>query len=125
MEFSFPPLFKDRLRNNVKNVDCELNYCMNGITSGYLKSSPFGAFTLAIIMQITFRVPSNITIGMPIIIKNNGIARTIYRRIDNWKFRDAFPFKFTHDDSSLLVSQHISGPITPPKGKKKPAKAER
>jgi hypothetical protein len=65
------------------------------------------------------------TIGMPIMIKHNGIARTIYSSIDNWKLSAAFPLIFTQDDSSLLVSQHISGPITPPKGKKKPAKAER
>jgi len=45
--------------------------------------------------------------------------------MDNWKLRDAFPFTFTHDDSSFFVSQQISGPITPPKGKKKPAKADR
>jgi hypothetical protein len=100
-------------------------YCINGITSGYLKSSPFGAFTLAIITQITLRVPSNAIIGIPIIIKHNGIARTIYSSIDNWKLREAFPFMFTHEDSSLLVNQQIRGPITPPKGKKKPAKAER
>jgi len=62
---------------------------------------------------------------MPMMIKHNGIARTIYSSIDNWKLRAAFPLIFTHDDSSLLLSQQISGPITPPKGKKKPAKAER
>jgi hypothetical protein len=64
-------------------------------------------------------------IGIPISIKHKGIIRTIYSSIDNWKFRDAFPFKFTQDDSSLLVNQQISGPIIPPNGKKKPAKAER
>jgi hypothetical protein len=65
------------------------------------------------------------TCALPIWIKHNGIASTIYRSIDNWKFKDALPFIFTHDDSSLLVSQHMSGPIMPPNGKKKPAKAER
>jgi hypothetical protein len=53
------------------------NYCINGITSGYLKSSPLGALTLAIMTQITFIVPSIMIIGMPIIMKHNGIARTI------------------------------------------------
>jgi hypothetical protein len=84
-----------------------------------------GALTLAMITQITLRVPIKITIGIPMIIKQRGMQRTIYSSIDNWKFRDAFPFSFTHDDSSLLVNQQINGPITPPKGKKKPAKAER
>jgi hypothetical protein len=52
-------------------------YCINGITSGYLKSSPFGALTLAIITQITFRVPSTIIIGIPIMMKHKGIVRTM------------------------------------------------
>jgi hypothetical protein len=98
---------------------------MNGITSGYLNNSPLGALTLAIMTQTTLRIPSKITIGKPIIMKHKGIASTIYSRMDNWKLRDAFPFEFTHDDSSLRVSQQIRGPITPPNGKKKPAKAER
>jgi hypothetical protein len=56
---------------------------MNGITSGYLKSSPFEALMLAIITHITFRVPRTKIIGNPTIIKHKGIARTIYRRIDS------------------------------------------
>ena len=52
-------------------------YCINGITNGYLKSSPFGALTLAIITQITLRVPSNIINGIPIMMKHKGTARTI------------------------------------------------
>jgi hypothetical protein len=100
-------------------------YCINGITRGYLKSSPFGAFTLAIITHITFRVPKIMTIGIPISIKHKGIAKTMYSSIDNWKLRDAFPFIFTQEDSSLLVSQQIRGPIIPPNGKKNIAKADR
>jgi hypothetical protein len=53
------------------------NYCINGITRGYLKSSPLGALTLAIMTQITFIVPSMMIIGIPIIMKQRGIARTI------------------------------------------------
>lgn len=60
------------IKLKVKNL-----YCINGITSGYLKSSPLGALTLAMITQITLRVPINIIIGMPMIIKHRGIARTI------------------------------------------------
>jgi hypothetical protein len=100
-------------------------YCINGITSGYLKNSPLGALTLAIITQTTLSVISKKTIGIPIMMKHKGAARTMYSNMDNWKLRDAFPFIFTHDDSSFLVSQQIRGPITPPNGKKKPAKAER
>jgi hypothetical protein len=108
----------------LKIRNCKV-YCINGITSGYLKSSPLGALTLAMIIQITLSVPIKKIIGNPMIIIHRGIARTIYSNIDNWKLRDAFPFSFTHDDSSLLVNQQIRGPITPPKGKKKPAKADR
>ncbi len=43
---------------------------------GYLNSSPFDALTLAIIMQITFRVIRKIAIGIPIIIKSRGIVIT-------------------------------------------------
>lgn len=64
-------------------------------------------------------------IGMPTIIIHKGMARTIYKSIDNWKLRDAFPFWSTHWDSSFFDNQHIKGPIIPPKGKKNPAKAER
>jgi len=83
-----------------------------------------GALTLARIIQITFKIPRKMIIGIPIRMKHKGITRIIYSSIDSWKFIDAFPFTFTHDDSSLLVNQQISGPIIPPKGKKKPAKAE-
>ena len=55
----------------------ECPYCTNGIASGYLKSSPFGACTLAMIMQITFSVLRIIIIGIPIMIKHKGIASTI------------------------------------------------
>jgi len=65
------------------------------------------------------------TIGIPINIKHKGIAKTMYSSIDNWKLRDAFPFIFTQEDSSLLVSQQIRGPIIPPNGKKNIAKADR
>ncbi|MDO9340554.1 MAG: hypothetical protein Q7T72_08515 [Bacteroidales bacterium] len=98
---------------------------MKGISRGYLKSSPFAALTLAIIIHITLRVTSKKIIGIPIIIKHKGITRTIYSNIDNWKLSEFFPFTFTQTDSSFLDSQHISGPIIPPKGKKKPAKADR
>ena len=74
-------------------------------------------------MQTIFRVPSMKIIGNPIIIKHNGIQRTKYKSIDNWKFKEAFPFSFTQVDSSFLDNQQIKGPIIPPKGKKKPAKA--
>jgi len=67
-------------------------YCMKGIETGYLNSSPFEAFTLPIITHMTFRKPRNITIGMPTIIKHRGIARTIYSKIEIWKFSEDFPF---------------------------------
>jgi len=76
-------------------------------------------------MQITFKIPKKMIIGIPISMKHKGITRTIYRSIDSWKLIDAFPFSFTQEDSSLLDNQQISGPIIPPNGKKKPAKAER
>jgi hypothetical protein len=53
------------------------DYWINGIDNGYLNVSPLEPFMLAIIMQITLRTPRNIIIGMPIIIKHNGMARTI------------------------------------------------
>lgn len=98
---------------------------MNGITSGYLKCSPFAALMLAIIIQITLSVKRTNTIGKPIMIKHKGMDRNIYSRIDNWKLSEALPFMLTQADSSLFDNQHISGPIIAPKGKKKPAKAER
>lgn len=76
-------------------------------------------------MQTIFIVPIIMMIGMPIIIKIRGIARTRYRSIESWKFIEAFPFSFTQVDSSFLDNQHTNGPIIPPKGKKKPAKADR
>lgn len=92
---------------------------------GYLKISPFAAQMLAITIQITFRKPKMIIMGIPTRIKHRGIARTIYRSIESWKFIEAFPFSSTHIDSSFLDSQQIRGPIIPPKGKKKPAKADK
>ena len=50
---------------------------MKGIAIGYLNSSPFEALTLAIMMQITLSVARKITIGIPMIIKHKGTARTI------------------------------------------------
>jgi len=102
-----------------------LDYCINGIRRGYLKSSPLAALTLAIIIHTTLSVPSTTIIGIPIIMKQSGIARTIYSSMDNWKLIEFLPFKLTQADSSLFDSQQISGPKIPPKGKKKPAKAER
>lgn len=53
------------------------NYCTKGIERGYLKSSPLGAFTLAMIIQITLRVASIAIMGIPMMINIKGIARTI------------------------------------------------
>ncbi|HPI67974.1 MAG TPA: hypothetical protein PLX41_02050 [Bacteroidales bacterium] len=92
---------------------------------GYLNFSPFAALILAITIQITFSNPKMIIMGMPTRIKHRGIARTIYKSIESWKFIEAFPFSSTHNDSSFFDSQHINGPIIPPKGKKKPAKADK
>ena len=55
---------------------------MKGMERGYLNSSPFDAFTLAIIIQITLRNARKIIIGIPIIIIQSGIDRTIYSKID-------------------------------------------
>jgi len=52
-------------------------YCMNGIESGYLKSSPFGALTLAIMIQITFSKLNTAIIGIPITMNTRGMAKTI------------------------------------------------
>jgi hypothetical protein len=52
-------------------------YCMKGITSGYLKSSPLGALMLAIMIQTTLRIPRKTIIGIPTIIKHKGITRII------------------------------------------------
>jgi hypothetical protein len=76
-------------------------------------------------MQTIFRTPRKIIIGMPMIIRQRGAARIIYNSIDNWKFNEALPFWFTQSDSSFLDNQQISGPMIPPKGKKKPANPER
>ena len=53
------------------------DYCIKGMESGYLKSSPLGALTLAIIIQITLRTLKMAIIGIPITMNINGIARTI------------------------------------------------
>ncbi len=98
---------------------------MNGIEIGYRNSSPLEAFTLAIIMQITFRNTRKTTIGMPTMMTQRGIVRTMYSSIERLKLSDAFPFLSTHSDSSFLVNQQIRGPMIPPNGKKNPAKAER
>lgn len=76
-------------------------------------------------INMILRVPSIITIGIPIRIMHKGTARTIYSRIESWKFSEAFPFSFIHVDSSRLDNQHIIGPIIPPNGNRKPAKAAR
>ena len=53
------------------------------------------------------------------------MARTIYNKIESWKFRACLPLKSIHCDSSFLDSQQIRGPRIPPKGKKYPANEER
>jgi hypothetical protein len=65
---------------------------MKGIVTGYLNSSPFEAFTLPIMMQMTFRKIRNMTIGIPTKMKHKGTARTIYNKMEIWKLRAAFPF---------------------------------
>ncbi|MCX6333798.1 MAG: hypothetical protein NT092_05775 [Bacteroidia bacterium] len=52
----------------------------------------------------------------PTIIKHSGMIRIQYNNIDRLKFMDAFPFSSIQADSSFRDTQHISGPITPPKG---------
>jgi len=47
------------------------------MTKGYRNSSPFEAFMLAIVIQITLRVSNTKIRGKPIIIKQSGIHRTI------------------------------------------------
>jgi hypothetical protein len=91
---------------------------MKGIVSGYLNNCPFEAFILAIIIQIILSVAKAIIMGIPMIMKHKGIARTIYSKIDKLKFREFLPLRLIHTDSSLLESQHIRGPIIPPNGKK-------
>ena len=54
-----------------------LNYCMNGIESGYLNGSPLAALMLPIIVQTTFNVIIKKRMGNPIIIKHNGMVRNI------------------------------------------------
>lgn len=98
---------------------------MKGMERGYLNSSPLEAFILATIIHTTFRMTRKNRIGKPIIIKHKGITSIIYRRTDSSKFIDRFPFWSTQVESSFLDSQQMSGPIIPPKGKKKPANAER
>jgi hypothetical protein len=83
------------------------------------------AFILAIIIHTILRIARQTIIGIPIIIKQSGIASTIYSSIDNWKFKEFLPLTYTQPDSSLFDNQQIRGPNVPPKGKKKPANAER
>ena len=64
-------------RHCIKTIYADNYYCTKGIDSGYLKSSPLGAFTLAMITQITLRVAIIAIIGIPMIINIKGIARTI------------------------------------------------
>lgn len=56
---------------------------MKGIDNGYRYLSPFEALTDAMITQITSSMERNAMMKMPIIIKQRGIARTIYSNIDN------------------------------------------
>lgn len=94
------------------------SYCMNGMEIGYLKVSPFDALMLAIIMQITLSNIRQPIIGIPIMIKHRGMARTVYSNSDIWKLSDDLPLISTQADSSFLDIQHMTGPIIPPKGKK-------
>ncbi len=50
---------------------------MKGISMGYLNNCPFEALTLAIIIHITLSTAKAIIIGIPMIMNNKGIARTI------------------------------------------------
>ena len=67
----------DLLRNNHPWHTDRRGYWIKGIDNGYLNVSPLAALTLAIMMQITLNVPSKAMIGIPIIIKHNGMASTI------------------------------------------------
>src|SRR5512133_2886125 len=98
---------------------------MNGIETGYLKTSPFEAFIDATTTQISLRTIRDRMIGIPISIKHRGIASTMYISVESWKLSAAFPLKSTHADSCLRDIQQTIGPIMPPRGKKYPAKAER
>lgn len=98
---------------------------MKGITSGYLNSCPWEAFTPAMIIHTTFKIEMAMIRGIPITIKHSGIASIIYNNMDNWKFIAFLPFRLSQTDSSRFESQQIRGPITPPNGKKKPAKADK
>ena len=95
------------------------------MVNGYLNSSPFEAFILAITMKTTLIIKSIPIKGIPTTINTRGLMSIIYRRIDRLKFSAAFPFSLTHNDSSLLDIQQINGPMIPPKGKTNPAKADR
>ena len=57
-------------------------YWKNGIESGYLNFSPFEAFMLAIIVHITLVIQRTIIIGIPTTIKQRGIIKIIYNKID-------------------------------------------
>jgi hypothetical protein len=50
---------------------------MNGIEIGYLKVSPFAALTPAIIIQTILSMARNTIMGIPIIMKQRGIARIV------------------------------------------------
>jgi hypothetical protein len=76
------------------------------------------AFILAIITHTSLSVSRRKIIGKPIIMKHKGMVRTIYRSTDNWKFIEFRPFSLTHADSSFFDNQQMSGPKTPPNGKK-------
>lgn len=107
------------------NVSTFTYYCINGIERGYLNTSPRAALMLPIVMQTIFKMPSAITIGIPIKMIIRGRASMMYSSIERLKFMAALPFMFTQAESSLLDNQKISGPMIPPKGKKNPANAER
>lgn len=98
---------------------------MNGMARGYLKYSPFDALMLATMIQTISSTPRNKSIGIPTRMKQSGIARMTYRSTEIWKFIAALPFVSTHADPSFLEIQQMRGPIMPPNGKIKPAKAER
>lgn len=57
-------------------------YCMNGIEMGYLYFSPFEAFIDAITTHTISNTPRNISIGIPIIMKQSGNARIMYKSIE-------------------------------------------
>ena len=78
--------------------------------------SPLDDFVLAMTIQIIFSIISMPINKKPIKIKHRGATRIQYNNIDKLKFNEALPFSSIHAESSLRESQHIRGPITPPKG---------